>query len=153
MISKVLPFLSKLIPSGLAFKGLNKVNPRIGKYLAGATAAGYGAEEALDYLRNQFGVETQEGLRPDEQAAEARVRQTGQLPKAVGKAAQIGAGVAGIGAVGQALPQVIGSLFGGQEGQSEQQPKNPIAKYSPELLDFIEQHIQAGRSPLEAGAL
>jgi hypothetical protein len=167
MITKILPFLNDLIPTALAFKGLSKLNPKIGKYLSAATAAGYGAKEALGYLKEQLGGEEQEqGLRPDEQAANARVSQGGQIPRAIGKAAQIGAGAAGAGLAATALPEVIGGLFGGQQEQApspenqqpsqqpqSQQEQNPIAKYSPELLQFIEQHIQSGRSPLEAGAL
>lgn len=175
MITKILPFLNSIIPTGLAFKGLSKINPKIGKYLAAATAAGYGADEAIGYLRDQLGGEdNQQGLRPDEQAANSRVSQSGQIPKAIGKAAQIGASAAGYGLAASAVPEVIGGLFGGQEeqapspekqqvpsqpsqqeGQNFQsaQQQNPIAQYSPELFQFIEQHIQSGRSPLEAGAL
>lgn len=166
MITKVFPFLNKLIPSSLAFKGLSKINPKIGKYLSAVTAAGYSADEALSYLREQLGgQEPDQSLRPDEQAANSRVNQSKQIPQALGKAAQIGAGAAGYGLAASALPEVIGGLFGGQEGhqqqgqaepegqQQAQQQQNPIAQYSPELLAFIEQHIQSGRSPLEAGAL
>lgn len=161
MISKVMPFLNKLIPSGLAFKGLSKINPKIGKYLTAATAAGYGAEEALGYLREQLGGESpDQNLRPDEMAANARVEQAGQIPRAIGKAAQIGAGAAGIGAVGAALPQVIGGLFGGGQGGPEQpqpqapekqQPVDPsqfdIAQYSPDLQAFIEHWLGQGEEP------
>lgn len=39
------------------------------------------------------------------------------------------------------------------ESTSAQPSRNIIQQYSPELHEFIEQEIQAGRSPLEAGAL
>lgn len=171
MITKILPFLNKLIPTGLAFKGLGKVSPKIGKYLSTATAAGYGAEEALDYLRQQLGGESPDkNLRPDEQAANARVGQGAQIPNAIGKAAQIGLGATGIGTAGH----VIGSLFGAGQGgpeegnqpQASQIPSQPseqpkqvspdqvnIAQYSPDLLAFIEHWLGQGEDPATAASV
>lgn len=170
MITKVLPFLNKLIPSGLAFKGLSKVNPKIGKYLSAVTAAGYSADEALGYLREQLeGQETDQSLRPDEQAANTRINQIKQIPKALGKAAQIGAGSAGIGAVGAALPSVLGGLFGGeqdqaptpenQQPQQATQPQNSdqepsiIHQFAPKLASLIDQAISSGRTIEEVEAI
>jgi hypothetical protein len=170
MITKVLPFLNKLIPSGLAFKGLSKVNPKIGKYLSAVTAAGYSADEALGYLREQFqGEEPQQGLRPDEQAANARVSQGSQIPRALGKAAQIGAGAAGIGAVGTALPQVLSGLFGGkeqqaptpenQQAQQQQQAQQPqeepsiLHQFAPKLASLVEESFGSGRTIDEVEAI
>lgn len=175
MITKILPFLNNIIPTGLAFKGLSKINPKIGKYLAAATAAGYGAEEAIGYLRDQLGGEdNSQGLRPDEQAANSRVSQSGQIPKAIGKAAQVGASAAGYGLAASAVPEVIGGLFGGsadqaaspdnkqaqvQQGQSqtqqspENQEKSIIHQFAPKLGSLIEEAIGSGRTIDEVEAI
>lgn len=168
MITKILPFLNDLIPTALAFKGISKLNPKIGKYLSAATAAGYGAKEALGYLKEQFGgEEDQRGLRPDEQAANARVSQGGQIPRAIGKAAQIGASATGAGLAASALPEVIGGLFGGKEEQAQstenqqaqpqaQQPgqeQSIIHQFAPKLATLIEQAIGSGRTIDEVEAI
>lgn len=112
MIQKILPMLNKLIPIDLAKKGLSKIDPRIGKFLANATAAGYPINEAMDYLREQTNQVDDRGLRTDELAAQKRVQQGNAVGSAV-KGASLGIGGAA------ALPTVIGSLF-----QDKSQPQN-----------------------------
>lgn len=114
MIEKILPFLNKLIPQGIAMKGLSKLNPRIGKYLTNAVASGYSAEEALDFLRNQAQPQNEEGKRPDQLANERRTQQSNMLPEAAGTLAKAGLGAAAI----SEIPTVIGNLF-----EDEEQPK------------------------------
>jgi hypothetical protein len=152
MISRILPLLNRLIPQGIAMKGLSKLNPRIGSFLTNATAAGYSANEVMDFLRQQTGIESSEGLRPDEAAAATRVQQGKAIPRAIGTAAKVGLGASGI----AAIPEVIGNMFQGQgqEQQGEQQEQgNIIQQLSPELFSFIENLLQQGRSIDEAGAL
>lgn len=49
-INKVLPFLSKYIPEALAIKGLNKIDPRYGKFINTALAAGQTFDAAKDFM-------------------------------------------------------------------------------------------------------
>ena len=151
MITRILPLLNKLLPKNLAVKGLSKIDPRIGKFIANATSAGYAADEALDYLRNQFEPNENQNLRPDQIASQKRLNQSDELKGLAGTALKTGLGVAGIGAI----PQVIGNLFQGQEQEqpTAQEQQNIIEQYSPALKQFIDQQIQNGQSPLAAGAI
>ncbi len=97
-INRVLPFLSKYIPEELAIKGLNKIDPRFGKFINKAMAAGQTFEEVKDFI----GSKVEEGVEQSKPAKENR---------------------------------------------------NIVEMYSPELHQFIQEQIQSGRSPLEAGAL
>ena len=49
-ISKVLPFLSKYIPEDLAIKGLNKIDPRFGKFINHAMKGGHSFDEVKDFI-------------------------------------------------------------------------------------------------------
>lgn len=97
-ISKILPFLSNLIPQDLAIKGLSKVDPRMGRFINKAMGSGQTAEDVLSYIKNK--------LNPEEQK---------QLPSP--------------------------------------QQQNIIAQYDDQLHAFIEDQINQGRAPLEAGAI
>lgn len=74
MITNILPLLNRVLPVGLAFKGLQKLDPRIGRFLDAASLS-YSADSAVDFLRNEF--ETQ-GMRPDEKAARAQAETSNQ---------------------------------------------------------------------------
>jgi hypothetical protein len=127
MIAKVLPLLNRLIPSSLARKGLAKNIPQLDGFFESAVAAGYGIDTALDFLRDQHN-DNQEGLRADEQAAQARVNQQG----AVGKGIDQLTSMAGLGLGAAAIPSVIGNLFQGK-GEREQPPPIPPPELPPEI--------------------
>ena len=59
---KILPFLSQYIPEELAYKGINKVMPKLGAFLKDGMAQGLSLKSGLDYLKSEFGEnsETQE---------------------------------------------------------------------------------------------
>lgn len=52
--SKVMPFLSKYIPAGLALKGINKVNPKLGAFLSKGQEMGLDLQEGLDFVKEKF---------------------------------------------------------------------------------------------------
>jgi hypothetical protein len=60
--SKVLPFLSQYVPEDLAFKGINKVMPALGKFLKNGMSQGLSLKSGLDYLKNEF---TQQGSKQE----------------------------------------------------------------------------------------
>lgn len=108
MMNKILPFLNSLLPAGLAVKGLSKVDPRMAKFLTNATAAGFGTDAALSFLRNKLGIKgakdqenqlqagSAEGtLRPDEGAALEGVNETNRGLDLLQKGVSVGAGLAG----------------------------------------------------------
>jgi hypothetical protein len=53
-LNRVLPFLSKYVPEDLAIKGLNKVDPRYGKFIEKALAAGKSFDEVKDFIGSKI---------------------------------------------------------------------------------------------------
>jgi hypothetical protein len=53
-VSRIVPFLSRLIPKDLAIKGLEKVSPRLGKFIGGAIQGGASEDEVLDFVREKM---------------------------------------------------------------------------------------------------
>lgn len=116
MINRIIPLLNKYIPTALAFKGIQKINPKLQKFASGAIAAGYTTDQVVDYLRNRMSGERDEdfGQRPEEQASKAQVQNSKQLPQAL----QAGASLAG-GALG-GLAGLASMGIDGQQNQSIQ---------------------------------
>lgn len=54
LLARAVPLLNKLIPSSLAVKGLSKINPKLATFVTDSLAAGYTADNVLDYLRNRL---------------------------------------------------------------------------------------------------
>ncbi len=84
MINKLLALASKYVPVGLGIKGIGKIDPRLEKFFTAAALAGYGADEAMGFVRDRLEGKTvanadeqdrldqgssQGTLRPDEGAA------------------------------------------------------------------------------------
>lgn len=184
MINRITPFLNQLIPAGIAAKGLEKVDSRLGKFVQRALASGYTIDAAMDFLRNNLGEDNQRQselqrgqqsgtLRPDEEASLQMINESQQPQKLLGTAATLGGAAlggglgAGLGLAGQALEGNSGQLGQSpdpsgqmqqpeqmQEEQSQaQDPLETLSGYSPELVQFIREHIQAGRTPEQAAAL
>ena len=97
MISRIIPLLNKYIPTALAFKGIQKINPKLQKFASGAIAAGYTTDQVVDYLRNRISGEHNEefGQRPEEQASKAQVENSKQLPRALATGATLAGGALG----------------------------------------------------------
>ena len=108
MINKVLPLLNEFLPSALAIKGLSKVDPRISNFLTGALSAGYGADAAIDFLRDRLSTTAQKSerrrlesrvergtARPDEMAGLNRIETSEQVPRLAANLATGAAGLAG----------------------------------------------------------
>lgn len=151
MIDKIKSLINPLVPIGLAVKGLEKINPKMKAFFGGATAAGYSANEAMDFLRSEFGSkQNQFGNRPDEEAAMNRSEHE-RAPERLAKGAAIGA--AGIlGGIGGAA---LGGLAAGSDEQqpTQQQSTNPFQEFisqNPELGGFLQKEISSGISPSDA---
>lgn len=52
--SKILPFLSELIPADLALKGINKISPAVGSFLKKGMSNGLDLKEGFDFLKEKF---------------------------------------------------------------------------------------------------
>lgn len=66
------PLLNNLLPAALAVKGISKLNPKFQSFITSALAAGYSADQALDYLRSQINPEGQQEQEQDLRRAAAR---------------------------------------------------------------------------------
>jgi len=53
-VSRVMPFLNNYVPMKLALSGLNKVDPRWGKFFKQATDEGYDEEEVRGFLKDKI---------------------------------------------------------------------------------------------------
>jgi cytoskeletal protein RodZ len=120
-MNKIMSFLSPYIPVGLAMKGLEKVSPKMKSFFGGALAAGYTANEAMDFLRNEFSSPgnreikgKDESARPDELAAKARLSHE-EMPSRLAQ----GVAATGLGAIGGAGAAALTGL-----DQIENQPAN-----------------------------
>lgn len=51
--SKVVPWLSELIPTDLAIKGINKVYPKLGEFLKKGQESGLDIKEGIDFIRSK----------------------------------------------------------------------------------------------------
>ncbi len=160
MLQRILPLLNRLLPVGLAYKGLQKIDPRIGKFLVTSAAGGIAMETSLDYLRQKFGAETDDEkllqqrkssgqIRPDEEAAQRQIQNSKQIPNAIGQAASLATGL-GTGAISSAI---------GDEEQAQQQDVpmqagsgNIIEQYSPELFKEMSDLISKGNIPFHVAA-
>lgn len=65
---KVAPFLSKYIPQDLAIKGLNKIDPRFGKFFSKAMGAGKSFDEAKDFIASKMDDETKNEVESEDQS-------------------------------------------------------------------------------------
>ena len=102
LITRAVPFLNKLIPFGMASKGLSKIDPRFGKFIQTSLASGYTADEVMDFIRNKFSndyeneLESKENrLRPDQKATLEQLRQQGRTVKGIQTLATLGTGIGG----------------------------------------------------------
>ena len=72
-LGKVLPAVGALInqyvPENIAMAGLNKIDPRFGKFLQGAMAEGYSFDELRQFLGDKI-QKTQEQAKPDKNIIE-----------------------------------------------------------------------------------
>lgn len=100
--------LSPHLSSAIAIAGLSRMNPQLQKFIAYGTAAGYGTDEILSFLREKMESQgytalkgklesgAREGtLRPDEMATRERIRQEELAPDIAQGALSTAAGLSG----------------------------------------------------------
>ena len=160
--------LSPYIPIGLAMKGLEKSNPKVKSFLGGAASAGYSANEAIDFLRNEFSspgnkeVRAQTGhLRADEEAGKRRLEHE-QAPQRLAQgAAALGAGaLGGLGSAALTGASQLAQTVNEEEKPSanaEQPSTQPggfqeFIKQNPELGAYLDSLMQKGMDPIQAAS-
>jgi len=70
MALKVLPFLSEYIPLELAKKGIDKVAPKLGKFLDHGLSQGLTLQSGLDFLKGEFIPEEGKKMKEEKQKNE-----------------------------------------------------------------------------------
>jgi len=162
-MNKIISFLSPYIPIGLAMKGLEKISPKMKSFFGGSLAAGYTANEAMDYLRKEFSSPgqketraTDQNARPDELAAKARLSHEEAPSRIAQGVGAVGLGVLG-GAGASALTNVAQAVNqGNEQPQTEQsQEQRPggfveFIKQNPELGSYLDALMQKGADPIQA---
>lgn len=54
-LSAVMPFINQYIPEDMAFKGINKVMPALGKFIKSGMDQGLTLKSGLEFIKEQFG--------------------------------------------------------------------------------------------------
>jgi len=70
--SRIVPFLSELIPADIAMKGISKISPKIGEYLNRVQKSGLPVEEGLKFLKDNINQEPKEQAKTSEPPKESR---------------------------------------------------------------------------------
>lgn len=131
MLSKLLPLLNKYVPAGLALKGVQKADPKLKSFVKGSIAAGYGANEIIDFLRGKADstaeYETLEkgrrkGSLPIQKATASDVKRGKDKAKGLQNVIAGGAALLG-GAAGATIP-ALASLLGGEEEKEQLSSKD-----------------------------
>jgi len=153
LIGRALPFLNKLIPAGLAVKGLSKINPKLSNFISSSISAGYTSENVIDYLRDRMSSEGDKmehnrlernensgNLSSQEQVALAKRKQEGKFGKALGA----GIGLAtGLGGLGGKQEETNSTQLQQQPPPFQQQPPmNPIESQRQNSLQKFKQKIK-----------
>lgn len=170
MLNKLIALSSSLIPTGLAAKGLGKIDKRLQNFFIGAGVAGYGADAAIDFLRNQFSNQAQDSdtqrlqnrsasgqARPDEMAALKSAQRNEQVPNMVKGVLSGTAGLAG------GLGGADSSNSPVSPENQQQKPQSPLGRevleeqsgdmFDPsDALKAFEQLVSQGESPDRAAA-
>jgi hypothetical protein len=155
MLSKLKKFFGPGITAAMGLQGISKALPGVSGFITAATAAGYGADAIMGFIREkaeepakaQQRQSLEQGaargtLRPDE-LQHLKSYRSGDLPQ---KSLAAASGIAA----------AMGSLGGVQNMESPQVKQSETADFRqqfPDLDAFISTQIQQGRSPEEAGAI
>lgn len=157
IFTTVTSLLNKAVPFGLAYKGLKKVSPKIANFIAGATAAGYTGEEALNFFRSRLlpevgkdeeeRLEGKDHLRPDEEANLQQIKQSRFPEKLLKTGAELAVGIpAGMKAM---------QLGEKQADQAQVKPKTSFEEFikqNPGLGRYMDGLMSKGATPEQAAA-
>lgn len=129
VLKKLTPFLSNLIPSSLAVKGISKINPTMGKFIKGAMDQGASSEEAIEFIKEKVQPKSSQSKNIIEEFApevhELLVDKVGQGLKPLAVAFQLSQDpklksvIRGLEKkTGKAFSDLVSSIFG-SDGQSQ----------------------------------
>lgn len=125
LLKRALPFFNKYIPQDVAIKGLNKIDPRFGKFINKAMSEGKTFEEIKEFIQSLN--EKADQIVPETDPTDY-LNASGFPKKKEDKTAE-------------------------KKEEKTIDKRNLIQQYSDELFQFIENEINKGRPVIEAGAL
>lgn len=170
LLTRALPLLNKLVPAGLAVKGLSKIDGRLASFISNSVGAGYAAENIVDYLRERMSpegdkmeenrlnqVESQGNLTSQERVIQAKRKQESGLGKAIGAGVGLATGLGGLGSMGAGQAQSQSQQPQAQAPRASAQPPPPppqnanlIQQYSDNLNQYLTDLMSQGNSPAQA---
>jgi hypothetical protein len=160
-------FLSPYISSSIAIKAISKMNPKMKEFVNRAMTWGYGADEIMQFLRQNvtggpgqyekmLASQDESTLPPEKLLQAQQFSRNRERMSSIPKIAGAAAGTL-MGAPYAPVVETIASMLPGQEEKSstsqETQPPEASGIGHDELHGLIMQHLNQGRNPLEAGAL
>lgn len=124
LIAKMAPYLKQGIGATVALSGLQRVDPKIKRFIEGSVVAGYGADNIIEFLRNQT---VSEGKRAGESRLQERTAQGTARPDEMATNETFSQGRKGRDLAGQAAGVAggIGGLLASISGGGGQQPITP----------------------------
>jgi len=127
MLDKILALTNRFVPLSIAWKGLQKSNPKVKTFMAGAVAAGYPAQDVLSFLRDK--AEGAAGDLEEDSGNTALARATKSDINKRKSAIDVGVSAAGVGIgglAGAAATQIPGllDLFTDKEEAPSLSPKD-----------------------------
>lgn len=146
-IKKLAPFLDEFLPEDYAVRGIEKISPKIGKFLKNGMQKGLPIAGGLDFLRRGLG-RAQEPIdkskSPHEQATQrmkSQAENENELIKGAGSLALGAAGGLAGGAVGSALLDSIG-LESAPQKSEQQQSEIPDEN---NIIDQLWERVKSGK--------
>lgn len=70
VLNRIMPLLNSFVPSNIAAKGLEKIDPRFGKFIKGAEKQGFSLTDALNFIQEK--TVTEESNHQQDKAKESR---------------------------------------------------------------------------------
>lgn len=118
VLKRIVPLLSKLVPSGMAAKGLAKIDPRFGKFVQGAMDTGYTQEDALNFLREKLEESPEREIETGPKVKPPSSKDKGEAVKKFNEHKKKNSIV-------DELHQQFQQQYGGQQMQQPVQPQQP----------------------------
>jgi len=163
LIGRILPFLNDFIPDDLSKKGLNKIDPRFGKFINKAEEQGWSYPEVRDYL-SQKAQKTKEDIfshsskpggknknliekhSPELHQFISEYLQKGNSPLQAAALSQSDPDKKGFGAIIKKIAKenkaswadIVEGVYGGQVNQQQQAPNQPTPGNQPPIYyDYV----------------
>lgn len=154
LVGRMMPLLNKLVPAGLALKGISRISPRLANFATDSLSAGYGADQILDYLRDRVGSEGDiaeskrlqgAGLTPTEKRAAGKRKQQESGKTIASTAIGLAAGIGGMPGKEAGAQAIKGQILPAIKNQMQ---SNPVTLNGNMRIGNAQQQKQIGAQSL-----